>query len=96
LKDYEPFTLQMFYNDDECLFAYQRGIIVIGFDIGGSRILLGMRHPHFGSVYHFDREECCRPPGGLEKIADSFSQFLASLVHQEDETLFSRPDITDV
>lgn len=60
--------------------AYPQGILVIGRDIGGSKILLATRGAKTGTIYFLDREETLRPRTGHVEIAASFSDLMGDLV----------------
>lgn len=80
LDDDFPYDL-----DNACLStdweeAYENGYLQIGHDPGGSGILMSTRDPDRGAIYFFEREEAIRPKGGAVQIANSFGQFIDSLV----------------
>lgn len=79
-------TAQQHYNSDARL---PDGILEIGYDDGGSCIVMPLRGRHRGEVWYLDTEDP-RPTGSnprvewfdrrdVWKIADSFSEFMSNL-----------------
>ena len=71
------------YGDQDCPKAYLKGILCIGQDACGSKIMLGMRGGDLGCVYFFEYESFLRPTTGFFKIANSFSELINGLVADE-------------
>jgi hypothetical protein len=72
-------NLNAWFMVDDCPRAYLKGIIVIGSDGGGGKVMLAMRGTQSGTVYYLDDEELLRPPSGYVKIAGSFSELMDGL-----------------
>jgi hypothetical protein len=79
LNDDYPYDLDHSCNSTDWETAYEHGYLQIARDPGGSSILISTRGSDGGYVYFLDREETLRPPGGLVKVAESFTGLINGL-----------------
>jgi hypothetical protein len=91
-------TAQKHYNPDAKL---RDGLLEIGYDGMGGRIVLSLLASHRGELWYLDTEDA-RPPGSnprvewfdrqdVWKLADSFTEFMANLRPLDDASAGAAP-----